>query len=183
MAAFDTNKDGVLTKKEFSDGIKALDPESALGKSLIALFGVNWRAKSEVMKIFNEIDENHDGHLELEEIKHYITRLEESTSAQKGMVARRMSTMEDESKEQELFDRYKNKNDMLEFKDFARLWKELGSELTGKPFTNQQCNKWAKKTLKKLKNGGDSGVSFEEFKGLTASGPLFEIVTRRMVHN
>ena len=144
---------------------------------------MNWRAKKEVMSIFNEIDENHDGQLELDEIKHYITRLDESATAQRSLVARRMSTVEDEDVEMALFNKYKSSDGLLFFKDFAHIWKELGSELMGKPFTNSQCNKWAKKTLKKLKNGNpDNGVTLEEFRGLTASGPLFEIVTRRMVH-
>ena len=129
MKAFDVNKDGVLSKKEFTSGLKKADPSSELGKHLVELFGMNWRAKSNILSIFNEIDENHDGQLELEELKHYITRLDESTQASKQLVARRMSTCEDEDMERALFDKYAGKDGLLKFSDFSRLWKELGSEL------------------------------------------------------
>ena len=90
------------------------------------------------------------------------------------------------SQERELFDKYKNDNGKLEINNFERLWKEMGSEFAGKPFTDRQCQKWAAKTMKRLARlsdkefNPDEGVCFEDFKVLTAAGPLFEIVTKRM---
>ncbi len=186
MDSFDKNKDGVLSKREFTNGLRGVDPKSKTGKKLIEVFGVNWRAKSAVMQVFNEIDENHDGVLSMNELVHYIDRLDETNDAQKAILCRRMSTLEDISKEKELFDRYANDKGKLDIDNFEKLWKEMGSELSGKTFSDKQCTKWATKTMKKLSHlehfDAEEGVDFEDFKVLTASGPLFEIVSKRLAH-
>ena len=186
MGAFDTNKDGELSKKEFTNGLRGVDPKSKVGKQLIELFGVNWRVKSDVVKIFNEIDEDQNGSLSFSELKHFVEKLDDSAYVQRAIVARRGSTISDCSKERALFDKYKNANGKLDINNFEKLWKEMGSEIAGKPFTDRQCQKWAAKTMKRLAKlndkefNPDDGVSFEDFKTLTAAGPLFEIVTKRI---
>ena len=72
MSSFDTNKDGVLSKKEFTNGLRRLDPTSSVSKNLISIFGYNWRCKSDILNIFNEIDQDGDGELTLPEVQTFV---------------------------------------------------------------------------------------------------------------
>ncbi|GMH79175.1 hypothetical protein TL16_g08058 [Triparma laevis f. inornata] len=183
--SFDTNKDGALSKKEFTNGLRGADPKSTVGKQLISIFGVNWRVKSDIVRIFNEIDEDGNGELSLIELRKFVERMDESSDAHRAIVARRGSTVADNSSEKLVFDKYKNENGKLDINNFEKVWKEMGAQ-AGKPFSDKQCQKWAGKTMKRLANLSDAefdvedGASFEDFKTLSASGPLFEIVTKRM---
>ncbi|GMI11057.1 hypothetical protein TrLO_g10692 [Triparma laevis f. longispina] len=185
MESFDTNKDGALSKKEFTNGLRGADPKSTVGKQLISIFGVNWRVKSDIVRIFNEIDEDGNGELSLIELRKFVERMDESSDAHRAIVARRGSTVADNSSEKLVFDKYKNENGKLDINNFEKVWKEMGAQ-AGKPFSDKQCQKWAGKTMKRLANLSDAefdvedGASFEDFKTLSASGPLFEIVTKRM---
>ena len=65
---------------------------------LIEIFGINWRCKSDVNKIFSEIDTDHTGTLSYSELQHFVEKLDESAYAQRAIVARRGSTISDMSK-------------------------------------------------------------------------------------
>ena len=186
MDTFDINNDGVLSKKEFTNGLRGVDPKSKVGKHLIEIFGINWRQKKEVTTLFKQIDIDGDGSLTLDELTRYVEKLDDTADAHRTIIARRMSSVSDETKEKAIFDKFKNESGYLEIHQFEKIMKELGSELSGKPFSDKQCKRWATKTMKKLAGMSEDeydvekGVTFETFQSLTASGPLFEICTKRL---
>ena len=109
--------------------------------------------------------------------------MEESSSAHRAIVARRGSTAGDNSVERMLFEKYKNESGQLDVDKFGKLWKEMGVQ-SGEEFSEEQVEKWERRSMKRLANyddfEGEEGVSFELFKTMTAEGPLFEVVTKRM---
>jgi len=186
MDAFDTNRDGELSKKEFTNGLRSVDPKSKVGKHLIDIFGINWRQKKEVTLLFKQIDIDGDGSLTLDELTRYVEKLDDAADAHRTIIARRMSSISDDTQERAIFDKYKNDAGYLGIENFEKMWKELGAGIGGNPFSDKQCKKWAAKSMKKLASMSDSdydvekGVTFEAFQTLIVAGPLFDIVTKRL---
>ena len=185
FAAFDTNKDGLLSKEEFLSGLSSSDAKSVAARRLMTeLMGHTWNEKFEVSSLFSEIDDNGDGFLTVDEVKHWLRRLAATTDAHCAVFSARMVSDSDVKIERDLFEKHATAGShKLELSKCGPVWKELSKALIGHPFTDSECQKMHFSALRAIAADGvhaHEHMTLDEFRLVNASGAMYYCIVKRL---